>query len=530
MASPSALDALGRLAQSALAWAGAQPTGVLLAAGAGVVALVAVGVGARSLGGRRATVAAAVAAPAEDADPAEARILVLKLLGDADHAVGVRLAALLTRRFEGVAGVAHSGGSPIKPGCGLDDETRQARAVARRARVGLAVWGAVEGGVLRLRLLKPDADDAAPEALSLPAHLRPPFDDAAAACVAAAGAETDALAGLRRPLAHAADALAAALGSEPPEDPLDAARLRAALARACLALDLVESDRGRLGAALAASAHADERGASEPLEWAEARAMREQALARRHVLAEPPLGELRERVDAGRAALAVWTGAPAGGRVARAEITLAQALIELADRDGGLRAAAEAERLMEAALARGPAHGDASSRTVAATALLAAARVRLGEREPRTGRLEAAERDLRRALMLAESAGERTRAAAIKDDLARAVARLGERDRGAERLRAAAGLYRRCVAEDCRNDLTRARARAALGRTLVHVGERDRDAVAVDEAVAALRTASKCLTDFGAAAAASQARRALERAERLYAELRAAGGAAEAGR
>jgi hypothetical protein len=524
----SALDTIEQAARSALVWA-SQPQGAVVLAG-GVAAL-ALAIGVVGLArGRRPRPIETSTQKEEDA-VAESRILILKLIGDADHAAGVRLAAVLSRRFDGVAGVAHAGASPMKPGSDLDDQARQARAAAQRARVGLAIWGVVEGSALRLRLLEA-RPGAAPEMLALPSDLRPPFDLAAVAHVAAVGAETPALAGLRQPLAHAVGEISDSLATDPPEDPHDAARLSAALARAALTLDRLEPDRGRLKTALTATASPDGRRTLEPIEWAEARARRDQALQRSHAgLAEPPLAELQERVEACRGVLRVWTNAHVPGRVARAEAALLQALLDLADHEGDMSVVEEAERIAESALARSQAGRgglEDASWLIQMTGFLGGARLRLGEREPKTSRLEAAELDLRRALTLAEASGDAPRAAIFRDDLARALARLGERDRDSKRLRAAAGIYRGGLAVEGRDELARARARAALGRTLVHVAERDRDAAVVDEAVATLRAASKGLADAGAAVAATQARRVLERAERLYAELRTAQSGARA--
>jgi hypothetical protein len=511
----AALDWLVRAVQSALAWSMAPP-GVFIVGGGGAALVVAGLVALRLLSGRGQD---AGAAPAEEA--VEARILVLKLKDDVGHQVGVRLTALLTRRCGQGTSVAHVGGSPIKPGGDLDDEARRAREFARTARVGLAIWGEVKGDVLHARLLHRGAE-AMPEVFSVPASLRWPFDVAAAAYVTAVAAETAALSGLRGPLARAVEELAAVLESDPPSDEADAARVRAALARAALALDGLEPGQSHLDAALSASAPGDRRRGAEPLEWAESRSVRAQVLSRRHAgLPEAPLEELRERAEAHRAALDVWTNAGIVSRMARGEPEAAQALLDVADLDGDMRGAEHVERIAAASLSR--RETAASSRAAAVmTSYLGAARLRLGEREPRPERLEAAERDLRRALVLAEEAGDKERIPVIKVELARALARLGERDRGSKRLRAAAVIYRVCLTSDELDELTRANVRAALGRTLVHVGERDRDAAAVDEAVGALRMASNAFTTRGGATAITQTQRALARAERLYAELRAA--------
>jgi hypothetical protein len=502
--------ALGALAPSGASW------GIYALAG-GAAVLIAAGVLVLALRKRRARAELGEkSAPAGPLRTAEARILVLRLEGDEGDGVATRAEAALIRRLSGGASVAAGAAPPLKPGRALEDDLRRLRALAGKARAGLLVWGAVEGGVARLRLC---AAGGAPEAYSLPADLAPPFDAALAALAGAAALDSGGFPGLAAPLGSVAEEIADTLRDARPVAAADAARLRAGLARAALALDAAGGYDTALDAALAATAEADPRAETEPLEWAEAQALRATALARAAAgLAEPPLSDVDACADAWRAAYEVWTALGAEARAARDEPARLAALLEAADRDGDRRGLEEVERLAAEALAR----REIGAREGELTAILGGARLRLGEREPRTVRLEAAERDLRRALVLAEQARNALRAAVIKDELARALARLGERDRGTERLRAAAVIFRFGLEDGSRTELARSRSRAALGRTLVHVGERDRDVGAVDEAVRALRMAANGLASNGAPNAAAQARRALERAERLYAELRAA--------
>jgi hypothetical protein len=517
--------ALGALASASAPWPLAALVGGAIAfvvAALVVVALLA-GRGRRRGGADR--LARVARAPASSRRTAEARILLLELDNDPDGAVARRLEAALIRRLSAGASVAAGGASPIKAGRGPDEEMRRAWAAAAKARAGLVVWGVVAADVVRLRLV---AAGGASEAYSIQADVAPPFDAALAALAGAAALDSGVFPNIVAPTAAAAEALAEALRDGAPAGVEHEARLRAATARAALALDARDRRDGALDVALSATAVSDPRADTERLEWAEAQALRAAALARALTAQpEPLLSDLEACAEAWRAAFEVWTALGAGARMARDEVALFSAMLEAADRDGDPRGLERVESLAAAAQARREAAGDVLD-AGALVAILGGARLRLGEREPRTARLEAAERDLRRALVQAEAAGRAERAATIRDELARALARLGERDRGTERLRAAAVILRFGLADARRPELARARARAVLGRTLVHVGERDRDVGAVDEAVRALRTASNGFASSGAPQAAAQARRALERAERLYAELRAARASATA--
>lgn len=521
----SSLNVAGEVALGALTLAGASWGSFMLAGGALAVVVVGAVIAGMRVRVRRRGGGRAAGAPASPRRASEARILLLKLEGDPSGAICARIEATLIRRLSDGASFAAGGVSPVKAGRGHDEEARRALALAHKSRAGLVVWGAVEGGVARLKVY---ATGGAPEAFSFPDSFAPPFDAALAAVAGAVVLEDPAFSGLASSLSAASEELAQAARDVRPAGDPDAARLRAALARAALALDAQGGDDGALDAALSATAERDPREDSEPLEWAEAQALRAAALARELAShAEPPLADLDACAEAWRAAFEVWTTLGVTTRAARAEPARLGALLEAADRNGDRRGLEEVERLAVEALENTRPQPDGRD-AGALAAMLGSARLRLGEREPRTVRLEAAERDLRRALVLAEKAGDASRVAALKDELARALARLGERDRGTERLRAAAVIFRLSLENGARGELERAKSRAGLGRTLVHVGERDRDPGAVDEAVRALRTAANGFASCGAPSAAAQARRALERAERLYAELRAARASAAA--
>lgn len=506
----STLDTFGALAAPALPLAGA-PTGVLVAAAAGGVLLLVVIVVVVLLAARNRKSGDAQPASSEDAVERRAgwsRVLLLRLEGDLDGAVGQRISTVLSSGLD--QGAVVDGGAGVKTGRGLDEEIRRARAHAAKTRANVVLWGSVADGAARLRIIGQGGEGPC-EAYSLPAELPAPFDAALLALVAASGDQPAALAKAAEKVAPGA-----------PNDPDHAARLRAVKARAALVAHLRDRDRGQLDAALAATAVSDPREEAEPLEWAEVQSLRGEALRRAVAgLAEPPRKDVGARVDAWRAAMGVWREQGVVDRIERAQAPLAEALLDRADVENDPRGLEEAAELTAAALSRKDPRANGVE-TTALTAMLGAVQLRLGERDARPARLEAAERELRRALVLAEASNDRVRAVSIRDELARALAKLGERDRGTDRLRAAAVIYRLSLADHHGNELGRARARAALGRALVSVGERDRDVSAVDEAVAALRTASNSLASCGAQAAAAQARRALERAERLYGELRAA--------
>jgi len=423
---------------------------------------------------------------------------------------------------------------------GLGAAMTRARAHAAKARAALTVWGAVDGDQLRLCFIAHDSREV--ECFALPAAIPAPFDTAfagVAAALAHGGPIEELSAGLARAKADLVEATASL--SAPSSDGGasqgsgdEAAQLHAALSRVSLALANTSGDVSHLDTALISARAADRAGRrrAAPLEWAETQALRAAAIeAGLRLRAEPDPALLRERIDALRAVGEVWEEAGADARAASAGLTLAEALLDFAERGGEVGVLDEAERLAERGVAAfaSPA-GGAGSRAAQRLGLLGAIRVRLGEREPRVTRLQAAETDMRRAVRLAEESGDTGLAVRLLPDLARAVARLGERDPGSERLRVAVGLYRAVLhsntdAEDGSRPLevlAEAGARAALGAALCQIGERDRDRAAADEAVTALRLASHAFTDAGASSAAARAGRTLERAERLYAELRSA--------
>lgn len=515
----SFLHTTGLLARAAGWTAAPQSVVALGVAGGAVVLLVGVVVVVTLL--RRKRRDHGLAAGSVEPGPVSGRVTVASPRGDEDDAVRARLVELIARGL----GISVAPAPAWKPGKDLDEEERRARAQAARSGAGVVVWGEIEGSVLRLHLLAASAAGSV-ETYCAPVELPPPFDAGAVALVAAVGAEAG-VAELFAQLEGVAEALTQSQAAPPSLE--DAARLRAMLARVALARHALGGGPEQLAVVLGATAGADPRRLLEPLAWAESRAVRaialDRSLAGRH---DPPLAELQDRARAWREAVEIWSELRAEERVARSAEPYTLALLEAAERDGDVRALDDAEKRVEGAIARlgTNAQGREAARLAA---LLGALRLRLGEREPRPLRLEAAERELRRALVLAEAAGEPALAASIHDDLARSLARLGERDRGAERLRAAAVIYRLGIADTARDERSRARLRAALGRTLVHIGERDKDPAAVDEAVGALRMACNGFAAVGAEAQVVEARRALERAERLYAELKSARSRSPAG-
>lgn len=539
------LETVREFAADAIVWA-QTPTGLLVLAGAAAL-LVALGV--LFLLSRVGPNTGAPTFDDLDAPPLpggraiEAKVLLLKLAGD-DGAALTRLAAVTSMAFGDHAEVVRGPALGGKVDQDLAAEMKRARGHAAKARAALTVWGAVDGDVLRLRFVAHAGREV--ECFALPVAIAAPYDTAFAG-IAASLASGGPIEKLSDSLGRAKVNLGLAterFGSQRDDDGAllgsgdEAAQLHAALARVSLALTVATDDVSYLDTALISAREADRAGRrrSDPLEWAETQALRAAAIeAGLRLSAEPDPELLRERIDALRAVGEVWVHAGASARAASAGLTLAEALLDFADRGGEVGVLDEAERLAERGVAAfaSPA-GGAGSRAAQRLGLLGAIRVRLGEREPRVARLEAAEQDMRRAVRLAEDAGDRMLAARLRPDLARAVARLGERDPGAERLRAAAELYRGVLgfnpgALQALDALGEAGARAALGAALSQIGERDRDAVAADEAVTALRLAAHAFTDAGASAAAARARRTLERAERLYAELRATRGMAQEG-
>lgn len=467
--------------------------------------------------------------PLSDGRPPEPKVFVLGFLGD-DGGARTRIAAVLSAALGDRVAVTRGGPLGGRDDQDADTELKRARAVLANTRAALAIWGEADGAHLTIKLLGHGQPGF--EAYGAPADLARPYDAALAGVAGAILRETplegptgaldwsDVLDRARVEL-NAVLSGAPTMAREP--DAEDVICLNALRARVAFALHEVTGNATDLTIALksARAGDRDQRRIAPPLARAEAKALRarlaEIFLARKP---EPDPHLLREQIMALRGATAIWRKAGARARALRAQGATARGLLALADRTGDTQWLGEAETLADAAAAAfGAGAGALAARRVG---VRGAIRLRLGEAEPRTTRLEAAEADLGRAARLAADAGDAALAATYRVDHARAVARLGERDPDSARLRAAAALYRAALDAEELSALQAARARAGLGACLHQVGERERDREAADEAAIALHAAVHALEGLGWNAAAAKARRELERAERLLAELRMA--------